>query len=165
MKKAVWSALVTAAILVAAAPASAQNTDSKSVNVTVNVNARAKLTLSANAVTFNDADPDTVTSIVATAINVDAKIRTTPSGASTLTVVSDDDLLSGTDVITVDNLTWTAGGSGFVAGVMDKNTAQSLGAFTGSGNHSGTQTYALANSWSYATGSYTATITYTLTAP
>ena len=42
----------------------------------------------------------------------------------------------------------------------------SFGAWTGSGNHTGlTQTYALANSWAYATGSYAAVVTYTLTAP
>ena len=44
-------------------------------------------------------------------------------------------------------------------------TATSLGSWTGGGNAAGTQTYQLANSWNYRTGIYTATITYTLTAP
>lgn len=165
MKKAVWSAFVAVAVLIVAAPASAQNTDTKTVNVTVNVSARAKLTLGASAVTFADADPDTTPSITAAAITVDAKVRTAPGGSSTLTVLADDDLTSGTDTIAISNLTWTAGGTGYAGGTMDATTAQTLGSFSGPGNHGGTQTYALVNSWSYATGSYTATITYTLTAP
>jgi hypothetical protein len=48
---------------------------------------------------------------------------------------------------------------------MNKATAQTVGSWTGSGNRSGTQSYALANSWNYATGAYTAMATYTLTAP
>ena len=44
-------------------------------------------------------------------------------------------------------------------------TAVSLGSWTGSGNQSGTQTYTLDNSWSYNTGNYGTTVTYTLTAP
>ena len=35
----------------------------------------------------------------------------------------------------------------------------------GSGSRTDTQVYSLANSWDYATGTYSATITYTLTVP
>ena len=52
-----------------------------------------------------------------------------------------------------------------MAGTMNKTTAQSAGSWTGSGNNAGTFTYALVNSWSYATGTYAATATYTLSAP
>jgi hypothetical protein len=63
-------------------------------------------------------------------------------------------------------LKWTGTGAGFAAGPTTMtNVNQSAASWTGSGNHSGTQSFALDNSWSYATGSYTATITYTLTSP
>jgi hypothetical protein len=46
------------------------------------------------------------------------------------------------------------------------NINQTAASWTGSGNRNdGTQTFSLANSWSYATGTYLATITYTLTSP
>ena len=48
---------------------------------------------------------------------------------------------------------------------MNNTVAQSLGSWTNSGNRSGTQTYALANSWDYETRSYSQGVTYTLTAP
>ena len=43
--------------------------------------------------------------------------------------------------------------------------AATLGSWSGPGQKSGAQVYRLLNSWSYATGNYTAIITYTLTAP
>jgi hypothetical protein len=166
MKKAVWTALTAAGVLALAMPAAAQSTATKTVAVTVNVAARATLDLGGvNAVTFADADPDTTPSIAATPISVAVKGRTSGGSNVTLTVLADQDLTSGSDFITIDNLTWTVTGSGFAAGTMNKTTAQSVGSWGNSGNHSGTVTLAMANSWTYNVGSYTATLTYTLTAP
>jgi hypothetical protein len=166
MKKAVWSGVIAAAILcVTSGTAYAQATVNAAVNVTVNVNARAKLTLGAATLTFADADPDVTPTLTAPALSVDVKGRTTAGADVTLTVVASDDLkTAGGDVIPIGGLTWTATGS-LVGGTSNKSTAQTVGSWTGSGNYSGTQSYALPNSWSYAIGSYTATLNYTLTAP
>jgi hypothetical protein len=131
------------------------------------VSATAKLTLSAATLTFPNSDPDTTPSIAATegAITITAKGKTSAGSNITLTLVSADDLKSGTDVIAISNLTWTVNGAGFVAGTMNKTTAQSVGTWANSGSRVGTATFALANSWSYPTGNFTATGTYTLTAP
>jgi len=40
-----------------------------------------------------------------------------------------------------------------------------VGSWSASGSPSGTQTLSLPNSWTYATGTYTVTLNYTLTAP
>jgi hypothetical protein len=129
------------------------------------VNSKARLTLS-GSVAFPDDDPDTSNPLISTTdVSVSVKARTSASGNVTLTVLANGDLTSGTDVITVGNLTWTA--TGLSAGTMAKApaTAVALGSWTGSGNHSGTQTYGLVNSWSYVPGTYQTTINYTLTAP
>ena len=166
MTKAVWSAAAAAAVLFVASPVFAQSTDTKTVNISATVSARAKLTLSSLTVAFADADPDVTPSITATPLTVDVKTRTAAASNVTLTVLASDDLKAGSDVIAINNLTWTVSGSGMAAGTMNKTTAQSLGGWTGSGTRTGmTQTYALANSWAYATGSYSSTVTYTLTAP
>lgn len=166
MKKAVWSGIVTAAaVLFVGTPVFAQTFANAGINVTANVNAKAKLTLGTAALTFADADPDTDPTIVAPLFSVDVKARTTAGSAVTLTVLADDDLLSGTDVIAINNLTWAAGGAGFSAGTSNKTTAQTVGSWSGSGNRAGSQTYSLVNSWAYATGVYTAVLTYTLTVP
>lgn len=166
MTKAVWTTVGAAALLCVAAPVMAQSaTATATVAVTANVNAKAKLTLGAGSVTFADATPDVTPIISASAINVDVKARTAAAGNVTLTVLASQDLTSGTDVIPIANLTWTVTGGGFAAGTMNKTTAQSLGSWTGSGTFSGAQTLQLANNWAYNTGSYSATITYTLTAP
>ncbi len=99
------------------------------------------------------------------AVSLDVKARTTTNCNVTLTVLASDDLSNGTDVIGIGNLTWTVTGTGFAAGTMSKTAAQSIGAWTGGGTQSGTQTYKPVNSWRYKTGSYSTTVTQTLTAP
>jgi hypothetical protein len=73
--------------------------------------------------------------------------------------------VSGGNTIGVSNLTWAVTGSGYQAGTSNKTTAQTVGSWTGPGNTLGTQTFSLPNSWTYATGTYTVTLNYTLTAP
>ena len=166
MSKAVWTACAALAVFAVATPATAQSTATATVNVTVNVSARATLDLhGTNSVTFADADPDATPSISAPVMTVDVKGRTSAASNVTLTVVANQDLTSGSDSIGIGNLTWTATGTGFAAGAMNKVTAQTVGSWTGSGSHNGAVTLKLANSWAYNAGSYTATLTYTLTAP
>ena len=142
-------------------------TDTKTLTVNATVSATASLTLGVAAINFAAANPGTTPSIAATEnpVSVTANAQTSATGAVTLTCLAGGDLTAGSDTIAISNVTWTATGTGFVAGTMNKTTAQSAGSWTGSASHSGTFSYSLANSWSYASGSYTATITYTLTAP
>src|SRR4029079_11666363 len=98
-------------------------------------------------------------------VTATVKARTSAAGNNTLTAVADHDLQSGSDTIPIANLTWIVGGAGFTAGTMDAVTAHNVGSWVGSGNYAGTQTLKLVNDWAYNTGSYTATISYTLTAP
>lgn len=163
MMKAVWSGLATvAAVLAVSSSAFAQASANGSIGVTANVAAKAKLTLGTAAIVFADADPDAVPVMTATAFNIDVKARA--SGAVTLTVLASGDLTAGASTIPISSLTWTATGGGFQAGTSDKTTAQTVGSWA-SGSPSGTQTYSLPNSWTYATGTYTVTLNYTLTAP
>ena len=166
MTKAVWTAFLSAAALCVSTSVFAQATDAATVNVSATVAAKAKLTIAGGPVSFPDADPTATPVISASALTIDVKARTSASGSVTLTALASDDLkTAGSDVITINNLTWTVSGAGFVAGTMSKSSAQSVGTWTGSGSPSGSQTLKLANSWSYATGSYSTTVTYTLTAP
>jgi hypothetical protein len=98
-------------------------------------------------------------------VTITAKAKTSAGSTVTLTLLAGTDLTSGVDTIAISNMTWTVGGAGFVAGTMSMITAQPVASWTNSGNRTGTQTFALANSWSYPTGTFSATATYTLTAP
>ena len=94
------------------------------------------------------------------------KARTSAGATVALTVLASDDLKSGSNVITIDQLTWVGAGASFAGtGTSNKTTGQTVVSFNNSGSRSGTQTYSLPNSWSYATGAYTATLNYTLVAP
>jgi hypothetical protein len=142
-------------------------TATSNVTVSATVAASAKLTLGSATVTFPDADPETVPSINASegAVSITAKARTSAAGSVTLTLLAANDLKSGSDTIGISNVTWTATGTGFAGGTMNKTTAQSVGTWTGSGTQTGTVSFKLANSWNYATGAYSVSATYTLTAP
>jgi hypothetical protein len=166
MKKRLLLLGILALALAAVQPMSAITTTAN-VTVSATVSATAKLTLGSTTVTFPDADPDTTAIIPANegAISIDAKAKTSSGTPVTLTILAAGDLVSGTDTITINNVTWLASGAGFVTGTMSRITAQSVASWTGSGNRTGTQTYRLANSWAYATGNYSASATYTLTAP
>ena len=167
MKKAVWSGAIAAAVvLLGSSSAFAQQTAGASIAVTAHVDAKAKLSLSLSSINWLDADPDVTPTFSSGPITVDVKARTSAGGAVTVTVLADGDLTSGSDTIPVSTLVWTATGTGFTAnGNNSFAAAQTLGSWTNSGNHTGTQTLSLPNSWSYKTGTYTATLNYTLTAP
>jgi hypothetical protein len=153
-------------VLLGSSAAFAQQTANASIAVTANVNAKAKLSLGVAAINFADADPDVTPVFTSAPVTVDVKARTTAAGTVALTVLASGDLVSGSDVIAIGGLTWTATGTGFTGtGANNKTTAQTLGSWTGSGNPSGTQTLSLPNLWSYNTGTYTVTLNYTLTAP
>ena len=142
---------------------------SQNQNLTVNmaISARAKLTVSPSTINFSDADPDTSPSVAAdSTVSVTAKVRTGAASNATLTHLAGGDLTATGGTIAISNITWTGTGTGFAGtGTMNKTTAQSVGSWTGSGSYSGTLTYSIVNSWTYATGNYTVSTTYTLTAP
>lgn len=164
MKKVVWSGIAACfGVLVMSSSVYAQNTGN--INVQVNVNARAKLQLGAASITFNDADPDVVTTFTSAPISVDVKARTTSGGAVTLTVQAAGNFTNGSSNIPLNTLQWTATGTGYQGGSSDSTTPQTVGNWTSSGHQSGSHTYTLPNSWSYATGTYNVTLNYTLATP
>ena len=158
-----FAPLVCFVFAAAVHPAAAQ-TDTATLNASIN--GQARLSLSTLAITFPDADPDTVPSIPAAQgpVTISAKARTSINGAVTLTVQAADQLRSGLNTIPASQVTWTATGAGFTDGTLSTASAQIVAAWTGSGVHTGTQSFVFRNLWSYATGTYTVTITFTLSA-
>jgi len=153
-------------LLLAAAgslPATAQTS-----NATLNApfNGLARLSLSSATITFPDADPDAVPSIATSRgpVTITTKARTSLNGAVTLTVLASGPLRSGLNTIPASSITWTASGSGFTNGTLSATTAQTVASWIGSGVRTGTQSFFFRNLWTYATGTYTVTMTFTLSA-
>lgn len=153
--------------LIALAPAvGAQGARTGTVVASFVVASQAKLSVSSATLTFPSGDPDLHARIPASEgpVTVGVKARTSPGSPVVLTVWASDDLRSGLATIAISALAWTASGTGFVGGTMS-TTAQTVGTWTSSGAPSGTLTFSLLNAWTYSTGSYGTTLTYTLTAP
>lgn len=167
MMKAVWSGVLATAVVTLvlfSATLQAQQVATANVTATATVAARARLEVT-GAVTFGDEDPETTPNIDASPLSVTVKARTAPGDAITLTVEAAGDFVNAdSQVIPIGNLSWLAGGTGFVPGTAS-TAAVSVGSWTGPGTRTGTQTYRLVNSWAYATGNYSVELTYTLTAP
>jgi hypothetical protein len=83
----------------------------------------------------------------------------------TLTVQSTDDLRSGVTVLPASLMTWTVTGSGFAGGTLSRSAPQLVGRWTGSGVRVGAQNYRFENRWTHPTGTYSATLVYTLASP
>jgi hypothetical protein len=138
------------------------------LTVSATVIARAALTVSAANVSFPDADPDAVPVIPASGapVTVSARGKTTTGNNITLTLQAGGDLMSGADSIPASAVNWTvAGDPGFVAGALASGVPVAVGTWTNSGSRSTQMSFTLTNSWSYPVGTYSATTTFTLTAP
>ena len=142
-------------------------TSTQTVTLSTNIAARAKLQFGLLAMSFPDVDPDSVPSNPANVnpLSVTSSARTGSSSTATLTCLASGNLVSGTNTIAISNMTWTATGTGYIAGTMNRTTAQTAGSWTGPGQRTGTFSYFLTNLWSYVIGNYSTTISYTLNAP
>ena len=152
--------------LAALMPASA-GAQTMTATLSANIQPLARLTLSSSSITFPDADPDIAGQIPALGgpISITAKGRASAGSQVVLTVLASDDLRSGVDVIPASALTWTATGPGFQGGTLSASSAVTLGQWGASGVQNGTQAWSFRNLWTYVTGTYTTTITYTLSSP
>jgi len=155
--------LVLMVVAAGVEPAAAQTS---TATLNASMNGVARLSVSSATISFQDADPDTVPAITASQgpITLTAKARTSQNGGVTLTVVASGPLRSGLNTIPASNITWTATGAGFTNGTASAVAAQTVAAWAGSGVRTGTQTFIFKNLWSYAAGTYTLTMTYTLSA-
>ncbi|MCX6546271.1 MAG: hypothetical protein NTV05_17905 [Acidobacteria bacterium] len=120
------------------------------------------------SISFADADPDATPSIQAAAVTVTYRVQGNSGGNWRITIMSSTDLTSGIASIPISQVTWTATPAPpFQAGTMSTAVEQTMASGTGNANptKTGTVIFRLANSWSYNVGNYSATFTFTLSAP
>jgi hypothetical protein len=142
-------------------------TDTKPLVIKAKIDKVVKLIVDTNTLVFPNMDPDEVKQVPALQndIRVTVKARTGSTSPVNLNVVADGDLVSGSDTIPVQNVTWQASGQGFSSGTLSKSAVQTAGVWKGSGVREGVFRYYLANGWNYQKGEYLVTVTYILTTP
>ena len=116
---------------------------------------------------FPDSNPDSVPQVPGTPgpLVLTVKARTTLNATVRLSVLASDDLRAGVRTLPASTITWTATGAGFVPGTLNRTTPQTVGTWIGSGARTGNQSLLFANAWTHSTGTYTLTMTYTLSSP
>lgn len=158
---------LTLVTLGAAAGTPSASAQTRTATVNVSINGLARMSLSVNAVTFPDSNPSLVSQVAPTSgpLTITVKTRTPLNSTVRLSVLASDNLRSGLRTIPASVITWTASGTGFIPGTLNRTTPQSVGSWIGSGARTGTQSLLFANSWSYPVGTFTLTMTYTLSSP
>jgi len=142
-------------------------TNTKSLLIKAKIDKVVKLIVDTNTLVFPIMDPDEVRQVPALQndIKVTVKARTGSTSPVNLNIIAEGDLISGSDTIPIQNVTWQASGQGFSPGTLSKSIVQTAGAWKGSGVREGIFRYYLNNSWNYQKGEYLVTVTYTLTTP
>jgi hypothetical protein len=125
---------------------------------------RAKLVVETNTVTFQINRVGRLISIPALENDVKVVIEA-PSGGACLQLVVEGDLVSGSDIIPIEEVVWQVSGDGFMGGTLSKKTAQKTGSWIRGGVAEGHFRFFLNNVRDYPEGKYWATLTFTLTAP
>jgi len=125
------------------------------------------LTIVDTTLSFADADPDLQPSIVGTRnpIRIRVRVRNNAGNNWRLTVLAAGDLSTS---IPISNISWTVSPQPpFVNGTMSRLVAQTAAQGVGNVNPAirGDFTFRLSNLWSYNTGNFSQTATFTLTAP
>jgi hypothetical protein len=136
------------------------------------------LTISPSTISFADASPTTTPTITANSTVAVHVVVAGASASNTWSVygLANGDLTAGSHVVAISNVTWTSAKTSgscnvnctCIAGTASKISAQSMISGRGDTALSGvscTNTYRLTNSWSYFPGSYSQTMTITITAP
>jgi hypothetical protein len=159
-------AITALAALVVVTPRDA-SPQSRNATLNVSINGLARLSLSSTGVSFPDSNPDLMPQVpgVPGPLAVTVKARTTLNATLRLSVLASDDLRSGVRTLPASTITWTAAGAGFAPGTLNRTTPQTVGTWVGSGVRTGTQSLLFANAWTHPTGTYTLTMTYTLSSP
>jgi len=129
---------------------------------------RVDLTVTPGVITFPSTDPDIAPLVAAAPVQVSYRIRQNNFAPWSLTVLAGGDLNSGSSTVDISNVTWVATPAPpFQNGTLSKTVAQTLASGTGNVNpaRTGSITFRVANSWTYTAGTYTQTVTFTLSTP
>lgn len=123
------------------------------------------LDISPAHIVFADDDPLAAPKVAAQQ-PVRVRVDTPDSGAWTLTVLAQADLMDGVSRIPIGFMSWTSAQTPpFVSGTMSSVVPQLVGSGVGQKATLGTLLFALKNSWETPPGSYTQSITFSLSSP
>jgi hypothetical protein len=121
--------------------------------------------VSPSSFTYPSGDPDTTPVVTSPQLTISYRVSGNSGHAWTISIQAQTGLVSGSSSIPAGNITWTATPAPFVNGTLS-TSAQTLA--QGSGNAFPTKygylTFRLTNSWTYAAGTYSHTVIFTLSA-
>jgi hypothetical protein len=119
------------------------------------------VTVTPNSFSYPSGDPDTTPVVAGPPLSV--SLRVTGNRGWTLTIQGTN-LAFGSQIIPATNVTWTASAPLQSTGTLN-TSGQTLAQGSGNQNSTSSITFSLQNLWTYNVGTYTQTITFTLSSP
>lgn len=117
------------------------------------------------SINFPSSDPDTVPVISSPTVRVLFVTQGPPARPWTITVRAGGPLVSGASTIPISAVSWIASPSPTFRNGTLSTIAQTIATGAGFAVDRGDVTFRFTNSWNYNVGTYTQTITFTLTSP
>jgi len=134
--------------------------------VSLRAQSNLSLSITPQSISFAAADPDVSSTITANqTVNVTIRSTLQSNRNWRLTLLANGDLIASTSsaTISISNISWTATPTPpFQAGTLAANVSQTAASGSGSYQATGYLTFIFKNSWSYWAGSYSQTVTFTL---
>lgn len=129
---------------------------------------RLELSITPSNFTFPSADPDVTPVVSSPSLTIRCRVLQNQGAQWRVTVLANGDLESGAASIPITLIDWVATPSPpFQNGRLSSAVEQLVASGTGNANPplTGSITFRLVNSWTYAAGVYTQTFVFTISAP
>jgi hypothetical protein len=139
--------------------------DRKTIQVVALIQPRASLSLDRTRITFAGTEGQQTIPSQEDPVQVTAKVRANPSRPATLNMRAESDLEGLGGSIPVQQVEWTAQGSGTGRGFLSRTNEQMVGHWTASGIHQTQLQFVLQSNGTLPPGSYATVVDFTLTSP
>jgi hypothetical protein len=129
---------------------------------------RLELSITPSSFSFPSADPDVTPVVSSPALTIRYRIQQNIGAEWRVTVLANGDLESGGGSIPISNVSWVATPSPpFQNGTLSATVEQLVASGNGNSNpaRTGSITFRLVNSWTYAAGVYSQSFVFTISAP
>ena len=129
---------------------------------------RLELSITPSGFSFPSADPDVAPLVSSPALTVRYRVQQNQGAQWRVTVLANGDLQTGGASIPITSVSWVATPAPpFQNGTLSSTVKQLVASGTGNANpaRTGTITFRLVNSWTYAAGVYSQSVVFTISAP
>lgn len=139
--------------------------DRNTLQMVVQIQPRASLSLERTQISFGGPEDQGIIPSQEGPVQLTVKVRANAIKSATLNMLAESDLEGLGGTIPIQQVEWTAMGSGTTNGVLSRTDAQMVERYTTSGIHQTRMMFALKNNSNLPQGTYLTFVNFTFTSP